>query len=162
MCFEAAMFIFLIRARNVRSASSRSGTEILEVWDSYILGGSNRPPKIIKWQGMKLLTFFVASPCQLGGTEIRCEEETGSQNVGFVTCVQIALAKSFKMWSDKIWFPFKNIKYFSECNLKEIQLRLVSWFSRSIGVSHVSLLTIITNGSDHFSNSKLYRNVSPN
>ena len=29
---------------------------------------------------MKLLTFFVACLCRLGGTEIRCEEETGSQN----------------------------------------------------------------------------------
>ena len=29
---------------------------------------------------MKLLTFFVACLCQLGGTEVRCEEETGSQN----------------------------------------------------------------------------------
>ena len=29
---------------------------------------------------MKLVTFFVAGLCQLGGTEIRCEEETGSQN----------------------------------------------------------------------------------
>ena len=32
---------------------------------------------------MKLLTFFVACLCQWGGTEIRCEEETGSQNAGF-------------------------------------------------------------------------------
>ena len=46
---------------------------------------------------MKLLTFFVACLCQLGGTEIRCEEATGSQTAGFVTRVQIALAKSFKM-----------------------------------------------------------------
>ena len=37
---------------------------------------------------MKLLTFFVACLCQLGGTEITCEEETGSQNASFVTCVQ--------------------------------------------------------------------------
>ena len=29
---------------------------------------------------MKLLTFFVACLWQLGGTEVRCEEETGSQN----------------------------------------------------------------------------------
>ena len=29
---------------------------------------------------MKLLTVFVACLCQLGGTEVRCEEETGSQN----------------------------------------------------------------------------------
>ena len=36
---------------------------------------------------MKLLTFFVACLCQLGGTEIRREEETGSQNAGFVTGV---------------------------------------------------------------------------
>ena len=33
---------------------------------------------------MKLLTFFVACLCQLEGTEIRCEEETESQNAGFV------------------------------------------------------------------------------
>ena len=26
--------------------------------------------------------FFVACLCQLGGTEIRCEEETESQNAG--------------------------------------------------------------------------------
>ena len=51
------------------------------------LGGSDHSPKIIKWQGMKLLTFFVACLCQLGGTEIRCKEETGSQNAGFVTLV---------------------------------------------------------------------------
>ena len=37
---------------------------------------------------MKLLTFFVACLCQLGGTEVRCEEETGSQNEGFVTHIQ--------------------------------------------------------------------------
>ena len=30
-----------------RSASARSGTEILEVWDSQILGGSYRSPQII-------------------------------------------------------------------------------------------------------------------
>ena len=46
---------------------------------------------------MKLHTFFVECLCQLGGTEIRCEEETGSQNAGFMTRVQIALEKSFKM-----------------------------------------------------------------
>ena len=34
---------------------------------------------------MKLLTFFVACLCQLGGTEVRCEEETGSQNADFLT-----------------------------------------------------------------------------
>ena len=33
---------------------------------------------------MKLLTFFVACLCQFGRTEIGCEEETGSQNAGFV------------------------------------------------------------------------------
>ena len=37
---------------------------------------------------MKLLTFFVACLCQLEGTEIRCEEETGSQNAGFLTHIQ--------------------------------------------------------------------------
>ena len=31
--------------------------------------------------------------CQLGGTEIRYEEETGSQNAGFVTHVQTALSE---------------------------------------------------------------------
>ena len=44
-------WIFNTRAQ---SASARSGTEILQVWDSQILGGSDRSPKIIKWQGMKL------------------------------------------------------------------------------------------------------------
>ena len=38
-------FEFLMRAQ---SASARSGTEILEVWDSQILGGYHRSPKIIK------------------------------------------------------------------------------------------------------------------
>ena len=36
---------------------------------------------------MKLLTFFVACVFQLGGTEIRCEKETGSQNASFVRLV---------------------------------------------------------------------------
>ena len=45
---------------------------------------------------MKLHTFFVECLCQLGGMEIRCED-TGSQNAGFMTRVQIALEKSFKM-----------------------------------------------------------------
>ena len=44
------------------------------------LGGPDHWPKIIKWQGMKLLTLFVGCLCQLGGTEVRCEEEAGSQN----------------------------------------------------------------------------------
>ena len=84
LCFLAAILNFF--NTRAQSASARSGTEILEVWDSQILGGSDRSPEIIKWQGMKLLTFFVACLCQLGGTEVRCEEQTGSQNVGFVTC----------------------------------------------------------------------------
>ena len=80
-CFVAA-FEFLIRARGklrgllvgcLEPRSRKSGTR-------KFLGGSDRSPKIIKWQGMKFLTFFVACLCQLGGTEVRCEEETGSQN----------------------------------------------------------------------------------
>ena len=63
-----------------RSASAKSGT-------SKFLVGSDHSPKIVKWQGMKLLTFFDAYLCQLGGTEIRCEEETGSQNAGLLTRV---------------------------------------------------------------------------
>ena len=31
------------------SASARSETKILEIWNSQILGGSDRSPKIIKW-----------------------------------------------------------------------------------------------------------------
>ena len=80
-------FEFLVRARcklrglvvrGLKPRLRKSGTR-------KFLGGSDHSPKIIKWQGMKLLTFFVACLCQLGGTEIRCKEETGSQNAGFVT-----------------------------------------------------------------------------
>ena len=58
--------------RGLEPRSRKSGTR-------KFLGGSDRSPKIIR-QGMKLLTFFVSCLCQLGGTEIRCEEETRSQN----------------------------------------------------------------------------------
>ena len=74
---------------------------------------------------MKLLTFFVACLCQLGGTEIRCEEETGSQNAGFVTRVQIAVAKSFKCDQTKSGYHLRISNIF-QCNLKETQLRVVS------------------------------------
>ena len=49
---------FLIFHTRARSGSARSGTEISEVWDSQILGVSGRSPRMIKWQGMKLLTSF--------------------------------------------------------------------------------------------------------
>lgn len=39
---------------------------------------------------MQLLTFFVPCLCQLGGTEIKCEDETESQNAGFVTRIFVA------------------------------------------------------------------------
>ena len=80
--FCGGLYEFLIRARGklrgllvggLEPRSRKTGTR-------KFLGGSDRSPKIIKWQGMKLLTFFVACLCQLGGTEVRCEEETGSQN----------------------------------------------------------------------------------
>ena len=45
--FCGGHFEFLIRGR---SASARSGNEVLELWDSQIPVGSDRSPKIIKWQ----------------------------------------------------------------------------------------------------------------
>ena len=45
-----------------RSASARSGTEILEVWDLQILRGSDRSPKIIiKWQAPSRLRVISIS-----------------------------------------------------------------------------------------------------
>ena len=58
--------------RGLEPRSRKSGTR-------KFLGGSDRSPKTTKWQGIKLLAFFVPCLCQLGGTEMRCEEETGSQ-----------------------------------------------------------------------------------
>ena len=90
-------FWVLIRARGklrgllvggLEPRSRKSGTR-------KFLGGSDRSPKIIKGQGMKLLTFFVACLCQLGGTEIRCEEENGSQNA----CTN--LFKHIFFWTEK-------------------------------------------------------------
>ena len=46
LCFLAAILNFF--NTRAQSASARSGTEILEVWDSQILGGSDRSPEIIK------------------------------------------------------------------------------------------------------------------
>ena len=45
---------WFLAAFQARSTSARSGTEILEVWDSQILGGSDHSPKIIKSHKIEL------------------------------------------------------------------------------------------------------------
>ena len=106
---------FLIRAhgklRGLEPRSWKSGTR-------KFLGGSDHSPKIIKWQGMKLLTFFVVCLCQLGGTEIRCEEETGSQNA------RTNLFKNIFFWKKK-----KKKQKTATQNMKHTTYLLGSWQS---------------------------------
>ena len=66
--------------RDLEPILRKSGTRKL-------FGGSDRSPKIMKWKGMKLLTLFVACLCRLGGMEIKCEKETGSQNASLHLCI---------------------------------------------------------------------------
>ena len=53
---------------------------------------------------MKLLTFYVACICQLGGTEVRCEEETRSQNADFLTRIHSVATR----WANGFPFDYKS------------------------------------------------------
>ena len=64
----------------MRSASAWSGTEITEVWDSQISRRIRSFTENNKVTRDETSHFFRRMSLPVGGTEIRCEEETGSQN----------------------------------------------------------------------------------
>ena len=130
--FCAGLCGFLIRARGKLRGVLVGGLEprSRKSGNRKFLGGSDRSPRIIKWQGMKLLTFFVACLCQLGGMEVdvkrrpevkmrapiylnicfsetKKKQKTATQNMKHTTYLfSFVAVTNFRKWMDCFGFIF--------------------------------------------------------